>query len=180
MAPFSWSRKNARQGNPDVAENFLLVGELFDIDVITPELLQRQLQPALEPEQKRTSVAQHSRSSTLTSTLSYYEPSNSEGSLDQTSRPVSQQVDIGLTGPSYDSKSNGNRGILSKSRGLLKRQGSKFSLLSSQSTQSSEQPVAEDVVPSLPSPERISRHGRKEHAAATRRKLVLIFARQYD
>lgn len=73
-----------------------------------------------------------SRTNTVTSSFSLYAPSTSDGSNDMTSRPPSQHsfVDSGLAFPERPESTA--KALLSKSSRLLKRQGSKLSLLPSQ------------------------------------------------
>lgn len=194
MAPFSWSRKQATLGFDDAAEGVFRVGEFFDVpsrrqaapvlDEVAQGVLRvgeffdapnvsprRNLKAPFEPGPRTSSLINHSRSSTLTSSLSFYEPSTSESSFSHASRPPSQQVQ-GDQGSSLAGKKT--RGLFSKGSRLLRRQGSKFSMLSGQSTHSaqsapsSEPTTSDDTYPPPTSPERVSRQERKESAAAVR------------
>ena len=168
MAPFSWSRRNTRSVHDDASEGVQRSGQTFDFSTTATEKAERRLQPLTEPGERTSSLVQHSRSSTMTSTMSFYEHSTSEASLTQASTSPSED-------PTQDQPSHlpeSKRNLFSKGSRYLKRHGSKLSLTSSLSTQNFEPQNLEDSVPSLPSPERISKHARKDSAAVVRRDVI--------
>ena len=168
MAPFSWSRRNTRSVYDDVSDDVVRYGQFFDIPTLSTEKADSRPQPPSEPSQQTFSLVQHSRSSTMTSTLSFYEHSTSEASLTHASRPLSEETPQDQPSELPETKRN----LFSKGSHYLKRHGSKLSLTSSISTQSFEPHNLEDSVPSLPSPERISKHARKDSAAVVRRDVM--------
>lgn len=76
-----------------------------------------------------------SRTNTVTSSFSAYARSVSDASNDMTSRPVSQQsfqVDAGMPMAVQERHESTAKSLLAKGTRILKRQGSKLNLLSSQ------------------------------------------------
>lgn len=72
-----------------------------------------------------------SRTNTITSAISFYARSVSDVSNDLTSRPSSRQSSAGSSLPSAERFDKPAENLLSKGSRILRRQGSKFSLLSS-------------------------------------------------
>jgi hypothetical protein len=73
-----------------------------------------------------------SRTNTVNSAFSYYARSTSEGSNDVNSRPSSRQSFVESGMPFQDRQESTAKTLLSKGSRMLKRQGSKLNLLSSQ------------------------------------------------